>query len=94
VWCSPWLCGRFLFVYCCVLDKLIPQTDRPTSQFWNSGSIHNSRRLVQEFGIKITHMTEQSCHNKVCNILICKREAQNYIVDTKSKVDSAMEHAV
>ena len=47
------------------LTKIIHKTDRPSSQFWNSGMIHATKELASEFGIPITHITEQAMHNKV-----------------------------
>ena len=41
------------------------QTDRPSSQFWNTGCVAGLRQLAGEFNIPITAMTEQSSHNKV-----------------------------
>ena len=43
------------------LTKIIHKTDRPSSQFWNSGMILATRELA----IPIIHFTEQSMHNKV-----------------------------
>ena len=45
------------------------QTDRPSSQFWNSGMVAAHSELSREFGVPISHITEQSRHNKVGQIL-------------------------
>ena len=42
------------------------QTDRPVSEYWNSGMVQGLRDLAIEFGVTIAHFTEQSHHNKVC----------------------------
>ena len=47
----------------CIAFKI--QTDRPSSQFWNSGMVLAHREMVAEFDVPITHITEQSMHNKV-----------------------------
>jgi hypothetical protein len=47
------------------LTQIIHKTDRPSSQFWNSGIVLATKELVAEFGIPITNITEQSMHNKV-----------------------------
>jgi hypothetical protein len=43
------------------------QTDRPSSQFWNSGMARGHLELAEEFGTSISHISEQSMHNKVRN---------------------------
>ena len=45
--------------------KLHLQTDRPKTEFWNSGNVELSRDLAAEFGITVVHMTHQSHHGKV-----------------------------
>ena len=52
------------------LKQIIHKTDRPSSQFWNSGMVLATKELVEEFGIPISHITEQSMHNKVIRIFI------------------------
>ena len=52
------------------LKQIVHKTDRPSSQFWNSGMVLATRELVKEFGIPITHITEQSMHNKVTFITL------------------------
>lgn len=42
-----------------------PQTDHPTSQYWNTGMVAAHRELAAEFNISIAHFTEMSSHNKV-----------------------------
>jgi hypothetical protein len=58
------------------ITQIIHKTDRPSSQFWNSGMVLATKELVAEFGIPITHITEQSMHNKVhlylLNFLVLK----------------------
>ena len=46
-------------------DMLCFQTDRPSSQYWNSGMVRGHKELSQDFKVSITHISEQSCHNKV-----------------------------
>ena len=53
------------------ITQIIHKTDRPSSQFWNSGMVLATKELVAEFGIPITHITEQSMHNKVHCVCIC-----------------------
>ena len=53
----------YLFVE---ITYLCFQTDRPSSQYWNSGMVRAHKELAQEFNVSITHISEQSCHNKVC----------------------------
>ena len=48
------------------------QTDRPSSQFWNSGMVLAHKEMVAEFDVPITHITEQSMHNKVNFIFYTK----------------------
>ena len=43
----------------------ILQTDRPSSQFWNSGMVRGHLELAKQFNVSISHITEQSMHNKV-----------------------------
>ena len=45
-----------------------PQTDRPSSQFWNSGMLRGHQRLAIKHQVTIRHITEQSMHNKVFEI--------------------------
>lgn len=40
------------------------QSDRPTSQYWSTGSIASHSDLAKELGVSISHMTEQAMHNK------------------------------
>ena len=47
------------YLYCVI------KSDRPSSQFWNSGMVLGLRQLSGEYGIPISHITEQSMHNKV-----------------------------
>ena len=54
------LCNSISFV-----DNFPPQTDRPSSQFWNSGMLRGHRRLAVKHRVTIRHITEQSMHNKV-----------------------------
>ena len=49
----------------------LSQTDRPGSQFWNSGMIASYSELAQEFGIPVIAITEQSSHNKVNQLVNC-----------------------
>ena len=46
-------------------DPTFFQTDRPSSQFWNSGMLRGHRRLAMKHQVTIRHFTEQSMHNKV-----------------------------
>ena len=41
------------------------QTDRPRTEYWNSGLVQALRDLAIEFQISFVHFTEQSHHNKV-----------------------------
>ena len=41
------------------------QSDRPSSQYWNAGMVAGHSDLARKFGICISHLTEQSNHNKV-----------------------------
>ena len=41
------------------------KTDRPSGHFWKSGMVLGVRELAQNYDIPITHITEQSMHNKV-----------------------------
>lgn len=52
------------------LTQIVHKTDRPSSQFWNSGMVLGTKELVDEFRMPITHITEQSMHNKVFQIKI------------------------
>ena len=45
--------------------KLHLQTDRPKTEFWNSGNVELSRDLAAEFGITAVQITYQSCYGKV-----------------------------
>lgn len=47
------------------IKLIVLKTDRPTSEYWNSGMIQALRDLSMEFQINISHFTEQSHHNKV-----------------------------
>ena len=42
----------------------ISQTDRPTSEYWNSGMVQSLRDLSIKYQIAISHFTEQSHYNK------------------------------
>ena len=55
------------------LTQIVHKSDRQSSQFWNSGMVLAMRELVEEFGIPITHITEQSMHNKVIFTLMFRR---------------------
>ena len=44
---------------------LLLQSDRPSSQYWNSGMVAAHRALAAELNLVISHMTEQASHNKV-----------------------------
>ena len=41
------------------------KTDRPRTEFWNSGNIEVSRDLAAEPGVTWVHMTNQANHGKV-----------------------------
>ena len=41
------------------------QSDRPTSQYWNTGMVAGHRDLANKYSIVISHITEQASHNKV-----------------------------
>ena len=43
----------------------LSQTDRPSSQFWNSKMVRGHRRLALKYQVNIRHFSEQSSHNKV-----------------------------
>ena len=55
------------------ITKIIHKTDRPSSQFWNSGMVHATKELASEFAIPITHITEQAMHNKVLFEKFCQK---------------------
>ena len=41
------------------------KTDRPRTEFWNSGNIEVSQDLAAELGVTWVHMTNQAHHGKV-----------------------------
>ena len=49
------------------------KSDRPTSQYWNTGMVAGHRDLAKKYNIPITHVTEQASHNKVIsfNLIAC-----------------------
>ena len=48
-----------------IIGQIIFKVTVYTSQFWNSGMVLGVRELAQNYDIPITHITEQSMHNKV-----------------------------
>ena len=54
-----------ILIFMFAIITFIFQTDRPSSQYWNSGMVRAHKELAQEFNVSITHISEQSCHNKV-----------------------------
>jgi hypothetical protein len=46
------------------ISNIFVQTDRPSSQYWNSGMARGHLELASDFSTSISHMSEQSCHNK------------------------------
>ena len=41
------------------------QTDRPHTEFWNSGNVEVARDLSAQFAVNWIHMTSQAHHGKV-----------------------------
>ena len=50
------------------VNVYILQTDRPVSEYWNSGMVQALRDLAMEFKVNFVHFTEQAHHNKVSRI--------------------------
>ena len=68
------------------LTQIVHKSDRPSSQFWNSGMVLAMRELVEEFGIPITHITEQSMHNKVIFTLNNNIKTTNVVVSSHIQI--------
>ena len=54
-----------LYIGNIVYTLTILQSDRPSSQYWNSGMVAANRNLSSELNLVISHMSELSSHNKV-----------------------------
>ena len=76
------------------LKQIVFKTDRPSSQFWNSGMVIAVKELVEEFGIPITHITEQSMHNKVKFITFILECYYHYKKDTADGEFSVVKTAI
>ena len=63
----------FCFLTVCnYISTINIQTDRPRTEYWNSGLVQALRDLAMEFKITFVHFTEQSHHNKVFITMIIK----------------------
>ena len=66
-----------------IFDNFELQTDRPRTEYWNSGLVQALRDLAKKYGLAFVHFTEQAHHNKVNNESI---KTQN-ICDIQDMVD-------
>ena len=55
-----------MFMMMMIMMMMI-QSDRPGSQYWNSGMVAGHSELAKLLGMSISHFTEAAGHNKVCN---------------------------